>query len=132
MKKDEQNRPKYTKQRLEESTELKMLDDLVNYMKEEKPYLDNDLTLKQLSDEVSIPTHLITMILNLHLNQNYYSFINSYRIKDACRLLSEKDQNHKNILTIAMDTGFNSKSTFNTIFRKTTGLTPRDFRSKQR
>lgn len=130
MTSERDDKPKYSKQRLDESTELKLLDDLVTHMKEKKPYLDNNLTLKQLSDEVSIPTHLITMVLNLHLNQNYYSFINSYRIKEACRLLSDPEKSHRNILTIAMDTGFNSKSTFNTIFRKTTGSTPREFRSR--
>lgn len=120
--------PKYEKQRLDESLEKKFLTRLLEFMEKEKPYMENSLTLKELSLQVDIPSHLITMIINLHLKQNYYRFINSYRITEACRRLISLEYLNESILTIALNTGFNSKSTFNGIFRKMTGMTPREYR----
>jgi AraC-like DNA-binding protein len=121
--------PQYSKQRLDVVTETGLLTELENHMDMNKPYLAENLTLNDLAGQTGIPPHQITMVLNLHRKQNYYSFINSYRIKEACRRLSNS-KDDATILTIAMDSGFKSKSTFNTLFKKTTGLTPREFRRK--
>ena len=123
--------PRYEKQRLDPETELKLLNELETYMDLKKPYLNNDLTLRNLAEGTGIPSHQITMILNLHRRQNYYSFVNSYRIDEACnRLVSAGSTGSVTILDIAMDTGFNSKSTFNTLFKRITGFTPREYRAR--
>lgn len=118
--------PVYEKQRLPESLENTFLKQLLDYMEEEKPYLNPDLSIRQLADEVSIPSAHLTMILNVLIKQNFYYFINGYRIKAACRMLEQKDD--RTILTIAMDSGFNSKTTFNTFFKKSMQMTPSEYR----
>lgn len=118
--------PSYEKQRIGESLELTYLNKLLAYMEKEKPYLYPDLTIGQLAEQISIPAAQLTMILNTRLKQNFYHFINSYRIKAACHMLEEDEQ--KNILSIAMEVGFNSKTTFNTFFKKNMKMTPREYR----
>lgn len=119
----------YEKQRLSENVEQIYVNQLLKYMEMEKPYLEPELSLGKLAEEVNIPQAHLTMILNIHLKQNFYVFVNTYRIKAACEMLRET-ADKKNILTIAMDSGFNSKTTFNTFFRKTMGMTPSEYKKR--
>jgi YesN/AraC family two-component response regulator len=98
-------------------------------MTEKKPYLQEELTLQDLADEISISTHHLSMILNIHLKQNFYNFINSYRVEDVKAKLIQPLYKNQTILSIAYSAGFNSKSTFNTMFKKFTGKTPKEYRS---
>ena len=104
---------------------------LIRYMKSQKPYLEPSLNLDKLAEKVSIPPHHLSQILNTCLNHNFFDFINSYRIKESERLLSEQDSYRKTILEILYETGFNSKSVFNTEFKKHTGMTPTQFKNLQ-
>ncbi|HEX2946513.1 MAG TPA: helix-turn-helix domain-containing protein [Clostridia bacterium] len=103
---------------------------MIAYVEKNKPYLDPDLDLRQLSELSGIPSHMISMLLNIHLNRNFYTFINTYRVDEAKKLLSSEGSREMNILTIAYDSGFNSKSTFNMVFRKLEGMTPSEYRNK--
>ena len=98
-------------------------------MEENKPYLDEELTVQDLADAISLPVHQLSMILNIHFRQNFYNFVNGYRIEDVKQKLADPAYDDHNILTIAYNSGFNSKSTFNTMFRKFTGKTPREYRA---
>jgi len=80
------------------------------------------------AEKVSIPPYHLSQVINTCFNQNFFDFINSYRIKDSRRLLSEQDPDKKTIIEILYETGFNSKSVFNTAFKKHTGMTPSQFR----
>ncbi len=120
--------PQYKKQRLDLLTEKRYLKKILDHMKLHKPYLDSDLTLIQLAEELSIPSHHLTMILNLHLKQNYYTFINRYRVEEVCERMKMIEYTKENILTIAFEVGFNSKTTFNTTFKRIIGKTPREYR----
>lgn len=70
------------------------------------------------------------MLVNTYLGQNFYNFINKYRIEEVKKKLSEDNSKENNILTIALETGFNSKSTFNTVFKKIEGVTPSEYRKQ--
>jgi len=111
--------------------EKKLLSELQTYMLKEKPYRDSNLSLAKLSSLTEIPQYLLSRIINGHLDQNFFDFINEYRIMEVCERLSQPDQHRYTILSLAMDAGFNSKSSFNTAFRKSTGLTPSKYKKQQ-
>jgi len=107
---------------------LKKSDLLKMFMHENRPFFDPDFTIQKLSHQTQIDTREISSILNHHLNQNFYEFVNSYRIEEAKKILLEERE--KTILEILYQVGYNSKSTFNTHFKKTTGYTPTAFRKR--
>ena len=95
-------------------------------MEREKIYRESDLNLKSLADRLAITPHQLSQFLNERLGSDFRSFINSYRVSEAKVLLSEHPD--LNILSICYDVGFGSKSAFNSVFKKETGQTPREFR----
>ena len=95
-------------------------------MDEQQLYRDPTLTLRQLSDSTQISVHRISEVLNQHMGTNSYDFVNSWRIEEA-KLLLQKDKK-RSVLDIAMDVGFNSKSTFYSAFNKLVDENPAAFR----
>jgi len=126
---DKISKPRYEKFRLPEIKEKEIVKQLIQYMSEKKPYIDENLTLQSLANQLTLSTHHLSMILNIHFNQNFYNFINSYRIDEVKQKLVNPNYNDYNILTIAFNSGFNSKSTFNTMFKKFTGISPKEYRA---
>ena len=120
--------PKYEKLRLDDDIRLQYMEELMQYMKVHKPYLRDSLTLRELADLVKIPHHHLSIIINTGLNQNFYMFINTYRVDEARKMLVDPQYRDVNILNIAFNSGFNSKTTFNTVFKQVTGMTPTEFR----
>jgi len=94
------------------------------YLKEEKPYLHPDLSVKDLAAELETNSHYISEVINRDFGNNFTGLINAYRVQEACRLLAEKNNHHLTIESIAREAGFNSKSAFNNAFKSVTGLTP--------
>lgn len=101
------------------------LNELQGFMQEHKPYLEEALTLQQLSEQTNIPSKQLSFIINQVIGKHYFDFINFYRIEEAQRLLKESDLT---IQQIMYEVGFNSKSSFNTAFKKNTSLTPSQYR----
>jgi AraC-like DNA-binding protein len=121
---------KYAKSGLKEEQANKYLKTLISFVEEKKPYLDRDLTIQDLSSMTSIPRHYITQILNEKHKKNFFTFINEYRVKEVIERYSDPKFSNYTILAIAFDAGFNSKTTFNSIFKNQTGLTPSEYREK--
>lgn len=107
--------------------EIKILQEFMN---EHEPYLDSSLTLQKLAHQVKMPSRELSLLINHHLNQHFFDFIASYRIKKAISLLDNPANKKLTILEILYDVGFNSKSPFNKAFKKHTGQTPTEYRSK--
>ena len=99
-------------------------------MDEKKPYLIPSITLNELAEKAEIPPRSLSYIINNSLNQTFFDFINRYRVSEAQRLLSDSASNIKTILDILYEVGFNSKSVFNTAFKKHTYMTPSNYRKK--
>ena len=78
---------------------------------------------------MSISSHHLSQILNERIRQNFFDFVNSYRIEEAKRKLVEPATKHYSILGIAEEVGFNSKSAFNNAFKKHTNMTPTEFKN---
>ena len=129
--KENQSRRKYEKTSLADAVKEDYKNKLLLYMETQKPYLDPTLCLNNLAEKLAIPTHHLSQVLNICLNQNFFDFINSYRIKESKKILLEQALNKKTILEILYQTGFNSKSVFNVAFKKHTGMTPSQFRKLQ-
>jgi len=98
------------------------------YMQRQKPFLDEKLTIKDLSEKVGIPYYHISVVINNIHGKNFYNFVNEYRIAEAVAALKAEKNREAHIIDIAFDCGFNSKSTFNTVFKQITGMTPSAYR----
>lgn len=98
-------------------------------MQEKKIYTDPELTLEKLSSLIKTPRHHLSEVLNQYLHQTFYQYINDHRMKEVLHLLDRcrQQQVTPNILSLAYDAGFNSKSSFNQYFKKTTGYTPTEY-----
>jgi AraC-like DNA-binding protein len=101
---------------------------LKKYMISEKPYLNPSLSIRILSEEIKMNSRDLSVLINQHLNQHFFDFINEYRIKQAMEILKNPSKKEFTVLEILYEVGFNSKSSFNTAFKKYTGFTPTQFR----
>ena len=101
------------------------------YMQDKKPFLANILTLEQLATQMEMPPRTLSNIINRHFKRNFFEFINEYRIDEAKRQLAAPENKSKTIIDIMDQSGFNSKATFNTFFKKLVGVTPSQYRAKQ-
>jgi len=101
---------------------------LRKYMIEKKPFLNPSLTIQDISGDIGIPVRDLSVLINHHLGQHFYDFVNTYRIENAMDILKDITKSKVTILEILYDVGFNSKSSFNTAFKKHTGNTPTFYR----
>jgi AraC-like DNA-binding protein len=101
---------------------------LEKYMSESKIYLDENITLDKLADNLDVPKHYLTQVLNSHLNKNFYKFINHYRIEEAKRIIESKKNGSMKLLDIAFQCGFKSKASFNRYIKMETNFTPSEYR----
>lgn len=100
---------------------------LKKYVESSKIFLNAELSLEDLAQQVKIPKHHLTQLLNERMGKNFYNYINEYRVQEAVRRLKNKSED-VNILSLAYDCGFNSKSSFNNYFKKVTQHTPSSYR----
>lgn len=100
---------------------------LVTYTKNEKPYLNPELTLGTLAKELGVTPDYLSLILNTKLHRNFFDFINHHRVEEFKQICREHPDKNSTIMSMAWDAGFNSKPTFNRVFKKITGITPGEF-----
>jgi AraC-like DNA-binding protein len=103
---------------------------LKDFMMEKEPYLDSSLTIQDLSEQVKIPVKDLSTLINLYMDKHFFDFVNEYRIEKAMQILRDSSQKELTVLEILYHVGFNSKSSFNTSFKKYTGKTPTDYRKQ--
>ncbi len=117
---------KYKFSSLDEETAQHISRQLQQLVETEKIYLQRDLKLKDVADKLGTSVHHLSQVLNERLGISFPDFINKLRIEEAQRLLTAGDDSK--IESIALDTGFNNKVSFNKAFRKFTGFTPSQFK----
>ena len=120
---------KYEKSRLNTFKIKSYQKKLIEYMDNKNPYLNPLLSLTDLANALLIPHRELSQIINETCHQHFYDFVNQYRIEESKRLLKDSSNGEKTILEIAYSIGFNSKSAFNTAFKKHTSITPTEFRN---
>jgi AraC-like DNA-binding protein len=101
---------------------------LIELMETDKPFLDCELSLVKLASMMNVSTHVLSYIINNGFDENFYQFINRYRIEEAKKQIINPQMNHLSLLGIGFEVGFNSKTVFNTTFKKYTGQTPSEFK----
>lgn len=122
---EDKDKGQFSENEKEDSEELSRLS---QYMKAEKPFLNPSLTIQDVSNAIQIPVRELSVLINHKLGQHFYDFVNTYRIENAMEILKDATKNKMTILEILYEVGFNSKSSFNTAFKKHTGSTPTSYR----
>ena len=112
-----------------DGTKNSQIEQLRKFMVEKEPFLEPSLTIQELADQVNIPVRELSVLINHHLNQHFFDFVNEYRVKKAMTLLKDPTKKEYTVLEILYKVGFNSKSSFHTSFKKYTNQTPTAFRN---
>ncbi|SFG49555.1 helix-turn-helix domain-containing protein [Pontibacter chinhatensis] len=113
--------------RLSDSQLVFLQEKLEQLMRREKVYLDNELSLPTLAQRVGVSAHELSYLINAAYCENFYSFVNRHRVEEAKHLLVSQQYEQLNMVGIAYQAGFNSKTTFNTAFKKWTGQSPSQY-----
>ena len=122
----DQAKPSVKNNSKDDSQEL--IDKLIAYMKNDKPYLFSDINLDDVSQKLNTNRTYLSKLINEHFNKNFNDFINEFRIKTARQILADHGKNHISIEGVGQMAGFNSRSNFFTCFKKYTGISPSFFR----
>lgn len=108
-----------------------LVERIIMLMEKEKIYQETELTLQNLADKLQSPSYQVSQAINEGMEKTFYDLINNYRVEEAKRLLLDPKNSNYTILSVGFEAGFNSKTTFNTVFKKFTGQTPTDFRASK-
>jgi len=118
---------KYAKSGLSKEMGDRLYTGVLRLMKEDTLYKKNDLTLDDLAARLDAHPNYLSQVINEQEGKNFYDFVNSYRLEEFKRLLSDQKNRHLTLLALAFECGFNSKSSFNRHFKKVTGQTPSEY-----
>jgi AraC-like DNA-binding protein len=105
----------------------KELNRLTGLLEEKSLYTRPGLTLEELSGELELPVRYVSYLINSYHATNFHHFVNTYRVKEVIRKISDPREKHKTLLALAMESGFNSKSAFNQVFKTHTGKSPSEY-----
>ncbi|MCF8232199.1 MAG: helix-turn-helix domain-containing protein [Bacteroidales bacterium] len=119
---------KYAGSALTEAQEKQIAEKLTSYINREKPYLNPDLNLPRLADELEMKSHHLSQVINDKLEANFFEYINRYRVEEVKTKMTNPDYSNYSLLGIAFESGFNSKSAFNRVFKNITGNTPTQYK----
>jgi len=119
---------KYAGSRLTDTDAQLYAERLTGYMNSSRPYLNPDLSLSQLAEEIGITSHYLSQVINEKFKLNFFDFINGYRVEAFKERIADPGYSNYSFLGIALECGFNSKSAFNRIFKQVTGLTPSQYK----
>lgn len=103
---------------------------LTSLMEQEKIFLEPDISLEKLAAKLETGKHHVSQVINETLGVSFFEFINQWRIEEAKRLLQETSKADMNVIEVAYSAGFNNKGSFNAAFKKSTGMTPTEFRRR--
>lgn len=119
---------KYSGSKITQDESRKIAEQLKDFMLNEKPFLNSELTIRDLSENLAVHHKFLSQVINSQFDQNFYDFVNQYRVQEAKEIISKNRDEKMTILEILYEVGFNSKSAFNNAFKKSTGKTPSEFK----
>ena len=117
----------YQRSGLKKEDSEEYLSVLLKYMESEEPFLNGKLSLKEIATDLEISTNHLSQVINENLDKNFFDFVNEYRVNLIKEKMGNPENRNYTLLALAFDSGFNSKSSFNTIFKKHTGITPSQY-----
>ena len=100
---------------------------LSSYMQQHKPYTNPGLTIHELAAGLKMPPHVLSKVINEGFGKNFFDFVNAYRVEEFKQLMSGPQARQYTLLALALEVGFNSKTSFNRAFKKQTDQTPREY-----
>lgn len=115
------------KEKFSQFDDEKELKRLTVLFEDEKIYIQQKLSLKEVASRLNLPERYVSRIINSYHNTTFTSFVNSFRVEDVIKRIKDPKESNKTLIGIAMESGFNSKSSFNSIFKATTGENPSSF-----
>jgi AraC-like DNA-binding protein len=124
---EENEQPTERKQLLTDSQLVVLKEQLKHIMEESKPYLESTLTLPKLANIMALNTHELSYLINVGFEDNFFGFVNHYRVEESKRILLSSKYQHLSLIGIAFEAGFNSKTAFYTAFKKIEGISPTEF-----
>jgi AraC-like DNA-binding protein len=124
---DKQVFEKYAKSGLKDTDAEQLHKQLNEYMQREKPFLKSELSLSDLGESFGVHSNYLSQVINERENKNFYDYVNGYRIDEFKRLVTDPKKKNLTLLALAFECGFNSKSAFNSCFKKLTDQTPSEF-----
>lgn len=104
-----------------------LMQKLLIHMDIKKPYLEEGITLTGLAQQLNMTRNQLSSLINSNTGDNFYKFINKYRVEEIKKIFSDPSKKHYTILAMAYEAGFPSKSSFHKIFKELTGLTPTEY-----
>lgn len=125
----ERDPKKYKSSSLNMESSNKIKQELLALMENDKVYLDSKLSVQKISELLHVPRQYVSEVLNNNMCTNFQDFVNSYRVEAFVNALKEKENEHYSLLGIAKNVGFNSKTSFNTSFKKIKKMTPSEFKN---
>ncbi len=128
--KEQQVAEKYQNSSLNKQLSGQLYQELDKHMSQQRPYLNNTLSLPELADQLGISANHLSQTINQQTDKNFFDYVNSYRVEQAKRLLSDPNTSCKTILDVSEHSGFNSKSAFYAAFKKHVGVTPSQFKKQ--
>ncbi|MFO7524883.1 MAG: helix-turn-helix domain-containing protein [Ignavibacteriaceae bacterium] len=126
--KESEERYKNSLLSLKQKNEIK--NSILDFFETDKPYLNPDLNMDLLSNSLNIPKYHITEVLNTEIGSNFFGFVNKYRVEAVKKMLNDS-KNQYSIEAIGYECGYTSKSSFFTVFKKLTGMTPMEYKKKK-
>ncbi|TSA33767.1 MAG: AraC family transcriptional regulator [Porphyromonadaceae bacterium] len=127
MEEESVNSIKYAKSGLRGEDLRKLVHAMDDLMDRKKLFLNPELSLAEVSEELLIPKHHLTQAMNTELGKNFYAYINDLRVKKFIEMVVDPKYKDYTFLAIAFECGFNSKSTFNSVFKRITSFTPSEY-----
>jgi YesN/AraC family two-component response regulator len=128
---DSELTPAYRNSALDEPEAETILVRLHQHMKDNRPFLDENLTLPILAAQIDCTANKLSQVINRDIGLNFYNYVNTHRIDLVKKSLTDKSFDESTILDIAFESGFRSKASFNKIFKKMAGTTPSQYRKSQ-
>jgi AraC-like DNA-binding protein len=123
--------PKYERSGLKAPEIEVLIDRLTSHLELDRPYLEPGVTLMQIARNLGTTSNHLSQAINQGLNKNFHELINQRRVEDfKGRVLDSRNQ-HRNLLAVAFDSGFSSKSSFNRVFKQLSGLSPKQYLDRQ-
>ncbi|OJV17735.1 MAG: hypothetical protein BGO30_01620 [Bacteroidetes bacterium 41-46] len=113
------------------SDSLALMEQLRKHMINKQPFLEPKLTLQELALQMGIPARKLSLLINQYSRQHFFDFVNMYRVEKAIEIIEKSEKKEYTIQQIYFEVGFNTKSSFNTAFKKHTGLTPSEFKKSK-
>jgi len=112
------------------NAQKEIIEKLENHMKVNEPFMDSSLSVYDLAKQINVPSRDLSIAINHNLNKHFFDYVNEYRIKKAMEIFKNTNDDKLTVLEVLYEVGFNSKSSFNTAFKKFTGTTPSEFKRK--